>query len=78
MAGALLTAAGLEVLITSTRQDYEDKAVALAHDSATLARMRQHLVRERTQGRLFDTPRFVRNLEAAFLDLAASLPLQAS
>jgi predicted O-linked N-acetylglucosamine transferase (SPINDLY family) len=73
MAGALLTCAGLDELITYDPRAYEDKAVALAAAPAELARLRQRLRDVKERGALFDTPRFVRNLEAQFKRLAAEL-----
>jgi predicted O-linked N-acetylglucosamine transferase (SPINDLY family) len=73
MAGALLTCAGLEELITYSPRDYEEKAVALAGAPAELRRLRQCLRNVKERGALFDTPRFVRNLEAEFKRLAAEL-----
>lgn len=72
MAGALLTAAGLPELITTDLQSYEDKAVALARAPADCQRLRQHLADTREHGVLFDTPRFVRHLEAALQQLCAT------
>lgn len=72
MAGALLTAAGLPELIAADLQAYEDKAVALAHSPTECQRLRAHLRQTREHGVLFNTPRFVRNLEAEFLALAGS------
>ena len=69
MAGALLTAANLGELITYQLSDYEEKAVALGHRRTECQRLRAHLIRERTQGVLFDTPLFVRNLESRLLQL---------
>ncbi len=66
MAGALLTAAGLPELITTDLQAYEEKAVALAQSPAECRRLRAHLQQTREQGVLFDTPRFVHNLETEF------------
>jgi predicted O-linked N-acetylglucosamine transferase (SPINDLY family) len=71
MAGALLTAAGLPELVTTDLAAYEEKAVALALDRDTCRRMREHLEQVRESGALFDTPRFVRNLETEFERLAA-------
>lgn len=71
MAGALLTAADLPELITTDLQAYEDKAVALGSDPEACARLRRHLDDVRSHGRLFDTPRFVRQLEDAFERLVA-------
>ena len=70
MAGALLTAAKMESLITYNLKDYEEKAVALASDPAEMARLRAHLQAVRSDGVLFDTSRFVRNLEERLLPLA--------
>lgn len=70
MAGALLTAAKMESLICYNLQDYEEKAVALASDPAEMARLRAHLQGVRNEGVLFDTGRFVRELEARLLPLA--------
>jgi predicted O-linked N-acetylglucosamine transferase (SPINDLY family) len=66
MAGALLTAVGLEVLVTYSLADYEAKAVQLAEQPAECQRIRDHLGRAKETSALFDTPRFVRNLEAEF------------
>ena len=69
MAGALLTAAGLESLITFNLNDYEEKAVALANQPEEMARLRAQLQEVHSGGVLFDTPRFVRNLEDRLLPL---------
>ncbi|MBK7261324.1 MAG: tetratricopeptide repeat protein [Rubrivivax sp.] len=71
MAGALLTAAGLPELVTDNPQAYADKAVALAMSGADCRHLREQLRRVRAEGALFDTPRFVRNLEQAFRQLVA-------
>lgn len=69
MAGALLTAAKLDELITYDLQGYEEKAVWLANNPAECQRMRGSLKDVRKNGVLFDTPRFVRNLESSFKQL---------
>ncbi len=74
MAGALLTAAGLEELITYNLDDYQKKAIALAKSPAHCSRIREHLKQVREGGVLFDTPRFVRHLEARLKNLVAELP----
>ena len=73
MAGALLTAAGMDELITYDVADYEEKAVSIASDPATLLRLRAQLQQVRKDGVLFDTPRFVRNLEGEFKRLVSAL-----
>ena len=70
MAGALLTAAKMEALITYNLADYEEKAVGLASDPKEMKRLRSHLDTVRSEGVLFDTPRFVRELEARLIPLA--------
>lgn len=76
MAGALLTAAGLEELITYDLRDYEAKAISLARAPGECLRLREHLKKVRESGVLFDTPRFVLNLEAHLISLEASLRRQ--
>ena len=70
MAGALLTAAGLGELITYDLHEYEEKAVSLGNNPAECQRLKKHLLDDHETGVLFDTPRFVRNLESRFLELA--------
>lgn len=66
VAASLLRSVGLPELVAGDLPDYEARALALARDPARLASLAQVL---RTHGRasaLFDTPAFVRHLEAAF------------
>ncbi len=70
MAGSLLTSAGQGELVTTSLAQYEDKAVALAGDRRQLAALRAQLAREKAEGRLFSTARFVAEFEDA---LAAAL-----
>ncbi len=71
VAASLLKAAGLSELITRTPEAYTDLAVALAADRARHAELKQRLIAGRDTCPLFDTARFTRNLEAAFLALHA-------
>jgi len=73
MAGALLTAADLSELVTDNMHDYEDKAVALAQEPDQCLRIKEHLQHVRSNGMLFDTPRFVQNLEQHFKRLIDEL-----
>lgn len=73
MAGALLTAAGLPELITYNLTDYEALALELANDPARCVALRTRLGSVRESGVLFDTPRFVRDLERRFRQLVAGL-----
>lgn len=63
MAGSLLHAMDLPELVTHTLDDYVATAVALAADRARLAALRQRVQTGRDGSALFDTPRFVRDLE---------------
>lgn len=73
MAGALLTAAKLEELITYNVHDYEEKAVYLANNPDECVRIKAHLKKEKVGGTLFDTPLFVKNLEMKFKSLISAL-----
>ena len=66
VATSLLMAANLPELITTTLQDYEDRAVALANDRQALRILRARLSHERDSCALFDTQAFTRHLESAF------------
>jgi predicted O-linked N-acetylglucosamine transferase (SPINDLY family)/SAM-dependent methyltransferase len=70
MAGSLLRAVDLPQLITDNFGDYEELAVALAADPARIASMKRQLHASRLTNALFDTPRFVRNFEAALQRVA--------
>lgn len=65
MAGSLLHAVGLPELITHSLQEYEDLAVTLAGQPDRIAAFKQHLQEQRATCILFDSPRFVRHMEAA-------------
>lgn len=71
MAGSLLKAVDLPELITYNLQDYEDKAVSLANDHALIDAMKRQLIDNRSSCALFDTPRFVKDLENLFFECAA-------
>ena len=67
VAGSLLGAVGLPELIVGSRSDYEALALRLAHDPQRLGGLRERLARNRATFPLFDTARFTRHLEAAYL-----------
>jgi predicted O-linked N-acetylglucosamine transferase (SPINDLY family) len=66
MAASLLRAVGLPELITTTRAQYEELAVALANEPVRLCRLRDHLAANGRTAPLFNTPVFARRLEAAY------------
>ncbi|MAE65820.1 MAG: hypothetical protein CMJ18_16240 [Phycisphaeraceae bacterium] len=69
VAASLLRALGFDELIVDDLDAYEERAVDLATSQDGLANLRAKLARQRTASPLFDTDRFVRNLERAFLTM---------
>ena len=69
MSSSILSAAGLPELVTHSLDDFETLAVRLAGDSDELFKIRQKLVQNRLTIPLFDTARFVCNLEFAFIKM---------
>ena len=69
VAASLLTAAGLPELIASDFDRYEQLALQLAREPAKLVALCAKMAARRTTCPLFDTPRFVRNLERAFVGM---------
>ncbi len=67
MAGSLLRAVGVPELITHSLAEYEEVALTLARDPARLTAIRQKLARNRDTFPLFDTDRFRRHIEAAYV-----------
>jgi predicted O-linked N-acetylglucosamine transferase (SPINDLY family) len=69
VAASLLSAHGVHELITHSLEDYEALALKLARDPAALTAIREKVARHRDTHALFDTVRFTRNLEAAYLTM---------
>jgi predicted O-linked N-acetylglucosamine transferase (SPINDLY family) len=67
VASSLLYAVGLPELVTQSLVDYEALALSLARDPARLGDLRQRLARNRDTHPLFDTDRFRRHIEAAYV-----------
>jgi protein O-GlcNAc transferase len=66
VAGSILRNAGMHELVTDNAGDYERKVIELATTPGRLRDLRGKLQQMRDQCPLFDTPRFVRNLENAY------------
>jgi len=66
VAASLVHAAGLSDLALASRDDYVALAVRLAGDAPRLAAIRSRLLAQRASP-LFDTARYVRNLERAYV-----------
>lgn len=75
---SLLKTAGLAELIARDQAEYEALAIAIAHDPGYLAAIKQELARSRERSPLFNTARFARYIEKAFMCMvdrhAAGLP----
>jgi predicted O-linked N-acetylglucosamine transferase (SPINDLY family) len=67
VAGSLLTAIGLPELITHSLEEYEARALHLIQHAEELAALRARLAENRLNSPLFDSKRFTRHLEAAYL-----------
>jgi protein O-GlcNAc transferase len=67
VAGSLLRAVGLPELVTYTLPNYEELALSLGREPRRLAELRAKLASNRTRAPLFDTDRFRRHIEAAYL-----------
>jgi predicted O-linked N-acetylglucosamine transferase (SPINDLY family) len=78
VAASLLKAIRLPELIATSAASYEDMAVHMAENPQVLAALKEKLARNRLDSPLFDTPLFVKHLEAGYakmLDrLHAGLP----
>lgn len=66
---SLLHAVGLPELAVGSADEYEALALRLVREPALLAGFRQRLVANRSICPLFDTARYARDLEAAFVEL---------
>jgi predicted O-linked N-acetylglucosamine transferase (SPINDLY family) len=69
VAASQLQALGLPELVTANLKDYEALALGLSRDPALLSCLRTRLAQSRTSQPLFDTDRFRRNIEAAYLEM---------
>jgi len=69
VAGSLLRAVGMDGLVTGSPEDYEALGIRLARDSGALCALRARLAKQRDTAPLFDTPRFVLDLERAYEEM---------
>lgn len=70
MAGSLLTAVGLPDLITTTLDEYEQRAVQIGNQPARAASYKRYLAEHGHSSPLFDIPALVRDIEREFERLA--------
>lgn len=69
VAGSILINAGMRELVTDNFSDYERAVIELATSPERLRDIRRRLQEVRDSCPLFDTPRFVRNLERAYEEM---------
>lgn len=69
VAASLLRAIEMPELITTSLEEYGALALKLARDPALLAAIKEKLARNRLTTPLFDTERFTRHLEAAYVTM---------
>jgi protein O-GlcNAc transferase len=69
VAGSLLRAVGLPELIAHSPSEYEALALKLARDPNLLSEVKHKLARERATHPLFNTARFTRHIEAAYVGM---------
>ena len=69
MAASLLNAIDLPELITSSQEQYETLAIELATNPAKFRGIKAKLESNRLITPLFDTPRFTKNLEDAYIKM---------
>jgi predicted O-linked N-acetylglucosamine transferase (SPINDLY family) len=69
VSASILRAINLPELIVERLEDYESLAVELAKNPEKLSEVRQKVWKNRLNTPLFDTPRFVKNLEKAYNEM---------
>jgi predicted O-linked N-acetylglucosamine transferase (SPINDLY family) len=69
VAGSLLNAAGLSECIVNSEQEYVEFAIDLACNPAKINAIKEKLQSGLSTCRLFDTERYVRNLEQGMLEI---------
>jgi predicted O-linked N-acetylglucosamine transferase (SPINDLY family) len=71
VSASLLSAVGLKELVVESVAEYEQRALELASDPAAITALKDTLRTNLQNEPLFDTPRFTRHLESAFIGMAA-------
>ena len=69
VSASILLAAGLPELVTESLEVYEARALELARDRGHLDALRQKLIRQRPTMKLFDSERYRRHVEQAYLQM---------
>jgi predicted O-linked N-acetylglucosamine transferase (SPINDLY family) len=69
VSASLLTAIGLEELITKSSEEYEKKAIELAQDPKKLQEIKAKLLHNKETYPLFNTRRFTKNIECLYVEI---------
>ena len=69
VSASLLTAIGLEELITKSSEEYEKKAIELAQDPKKLQEIKAKLLQNKETYPLFNTRRFTKNIECLYVEI---------
>jgi protein O-GlcNAc transferase len=69
VAGSLLCAIGMPELVTRSPEEYQALAIKLAHERDVLKELRQRLAVNANTAPLFQSHRFARHIEAAFIEM---------
>ena len=69
VSASLLTAIGLEELITKSSEEYEKKAIELAQDPKKLQEIKAKLLQNKETYPLFNTSRFTKNIECLYVEI---------
>jgi predicted O-linked N-acetylglucosamine transferase (SPINDLY family) len=72
MAGSMLHHSGLDELIATNFDDYENLAVALSSNPLKLAEIKAKMLAQREPNGAFDMGNFTRNLEQKYLEIVAA------
>ena len=72
MSASLLRSVGLAELITATLDEYQSYAIELVQNPERLNALRQLLAQHRLDIPLFNTPKTVKEIEAAYLEMCTS------
>ena len=69
VAASILSAIGLDELVTQSQGEYEAKAIELARHPETIVEIRKKLADNIFSTMLFDTSRFTKSIEAIYLEM---------
>jgi predicted O-linked N-acetylglucosamine transferase (SPINDLY family) len=69
VSSSILKAIGMPELVTTSLEEYKNLAVRLAKNQDQLEAVKKRIIENRLKNPLFDTPRFVKNLERVYKEM---------